>query len=348
MKKMIYAAILPLLGIAALAGCSQSAAPKTSALHSEVVSAAILFNPGMQQKAASVKRAAAPAEEAVAAKLAAFEALDFANYRITSEIIESPRSDYPVGEKLTYTNASGASESIYLYSGASEKVTTSFGPTGVEASSAQDASSALESEDAEEEDEAKRLHEFGLASGAYEDLLESDMEIDDYDDEETGTKESLYKKGIAIIAGKEYAFASEQLHIVAKEEDGEEETLDYASFGLYAGKDFLTVEQFEVVEEGEKDNAYAFTSYFADDLEHVLLVEDDEETRYASLHNDELIAITRFEENDKTLFAFYEGKKGTLTLTGLYEKVITTSSAGSELVSYLTYDGTVASLPEED
>jgi hypothetical protein len=345
MKKILNAAVLPLLGVALLAGCSGSSSPQASALQNEVVSAAILFNPGFQKNVASVKRAAVPAEAAVAERLAAFEALDFANYRITSESIESPRSDYAEGEKLTYLASDGTSQSIYLYYGPSEKVTTSFGPTSSDPSRTEETS---DHEGKDEEEEAHRLHDAGLASGAYEELLESDMEIDDYDDDETGIKESTYKKGIAVIAEKEYRFSSEQLHIVAREADGEEEVLDYATFGLYEGTDFLVVEQFEVVEEGEKDSAYAFTSSFAGDLQHLLLVQDEEETRYASLHSGELIAITRFREDDKTLFAFYEGKKGALTLTGLYEKVVTATSDGAEQVSYVTYEGTPASLPEED
>jgi hypothetical protein len=358
MKKML---ILPLVvsafGASLLAGCAstaQTATPAPSGMQKEIVSTALLAAnksavPQGLKRAASTAGVPSPITfdvSNVSATLASFDSLALDSYSVKTTTADSDKEGYAKKDEIVYTLPDGASETIILYY--NEMATGSVSVTAsanVSASaSTSETAAAKKEEDHDEAEKDTKLHGMGFRSGAFNDLLDDTMEFDDFEDEVNVEVTGSWREGLAYIESAEYHFYSEELTV--KEED---ETSTLASFGLFNTNSFLAVEEITVMEGTEKETAYAYTAFQNASYTRFLLTEDSDDQERRLVYKTPLskLVINRFEEQGKTLYSLHAKTVGVMSFVGLYEKLVTTNSDGTETVSYALYDKT-ATIPDED
>jgi hypothetical protein len=375
MKKSIAVLSLAALGAALLAGCnSQAAVTKPSAMQKEIVSAALLASPSAQSRYLKAK-AAAQAQSPIAfdpndvtASLASFDALSLSSYSVKTNTLTSDKTDYTHEDEIVYTLPDGSVSKVYLYyndaktgawtassnaTSTSTSTSTSSSTSATTSTTSGPSASKGNDEDKEEDDEKEHLHQHGFRSGAFNDLLGDGMEFDDFEDDENVVATGEWKKGLAYIEGTEYNFYSEKVTVTETEtEDGKTETevSDFSSFALFTTTSFLGVEQISVVDGTEKETAYAYTSMDAKALsfERFLLSEEEDESRLVYVSPKEKLVINRYLKDGKTRYSLHVKVPGAMSFVGIYEKVVTTASDGSESVSYQLVSKDASQAPHED
>jgi hypothetical protein len=340
MKKEFLAVSLAALGLAALSGCAnKSATTAPTPMEHEVVSAALMVNPSAQSsylKALAKKNPVDFDPNDVTASLASFDAMSLSSYEVKTTALTSDKSEYAKEDEIAYTLPDGTKETINLYYGDPKEINYTI-------------TASAEGETEDDEWEVK-LHGNGFRSGAFNGMLKGDMEIDDFDDEVNATVNGLFKTGIAIIKDTEYQFYSEELKVTVTESDGDVAESSFSSFGLYKQADFLAVEQFSVKEGTEVETAYGYTHFSKGGYERFLLTtdSDDNESRLVYLTPMQKMVITRFEKDGKTLYALRVKIPGSMKFAGIYERVVTKDSDGTETVSYKLYSEDETKAPKED
>jgi len=330
MKKKI---LLPLafasLAVAVLAGCtptSTTAAAPTS-LEQEVVSSALLArqstNSALLMKK-SEKTSAAPnlffEANDIPSTLASFDALSLENYTINTTSLTSDKEGYDHKDEIVYSLPDGTTESIILYYG-ENKVSS----VDASAETSMSATDSLANEQAE-------LHLYGYRHGGFEGMLQAGWSFKDIEDESNVTYSGMWKSGIAYIGESEYRFHAEEVTLT---KDGAKATS--TSFGLFAQGSFLAVEQAEVTNGSETANVYAYTSFQNASYTRYLLAESSTDRRLVYRTPSSKLVINRYQESGKTLYSVHLKVTGSMTLVGVYQKVVTTSSDGTESVSYVLY-----------
>lgn len=365
MKKSIAVLSLAALGAALLAGCnSQAAVTKPTAMQKEIVSAALLASPSAQSRYLKAKKAAqSPIDfdpNDVTASLASFDALSLSSYSVKTNTLASDKTDYTHEDEIVYTLPDGSVSKVYLYYNdaktgvwtASSSTSTST-TTSATTSTTSNPSASKGNDDKEDEDEKEHLHQHGFRSGAFNDLLGDGMKFDDFEDDENVSASGEWKKGLAYIEGTEYNFYSEKVTVTETEtEDGKTETevSDFSSFALFTTTSFLGVEQISVVDGTEKETAYAYTSLDVKALsfERFLLSEEENESRLVYVSPKQKMVINRYLKDGKTRYSLHVKIPGAMKLVGIYEKVVTTASDGTESVSYQLVSKDATQAPHED
>jgi hypothetical protein len=361
MKKSIAVLSLAALGATLLAGCNttQTAAVKPTAMQKEIVSAALLANPTAQSRFLKARAAqnASPIDfdpNDVSASLKSFDALSLSSYSVVTNTLTSDKSEYAHEDEVVYTLPDGSVSKIYLYyNDAKTGNWTASASTSTSTSTSETTStpSASRGDDKEEDDDKEHLHQHGFRSGAFNGLLRGGMKFDDFEDDENATATGEWKKGIALIEATEYQFFSEKVTVSETEtEDGKTETevSDFSSFALYSASSFLSVEQMSVLDGSEKETAYAYTSFQNMSFERFLLTEEENESRLVYLSPKEKLVINRYLEDGKTRYSLHVKIPFSMKFIGIYEKVVTTASDGSETVSYKLVSENAAEAPHED
>lgn len=334
MKKKIF---LPLafasLGVAVLAGCtpaSTTAAAPTS-FEQEVVSSALLTqqsaNPALLMKKNENTTAATSLSfdvNDVPATLASFDALSLENYTIKTTALTSDKEGYDHEDEIVYSLPDGTTKTVTLYYGESKVVS-------VEASVDASAEASTSTSDNTATEQAE-LHLYGYRHGGFEGMLQAGWSFKDNEDETNISYSGTWKNGIAYIGESEYRFHAEEITVT---KDGVKATT--TSFGLFAQSRFLAVEQAQVTNGSETANVYAYTSFQNASYTRYLLAESSSDRRLVYRTPLSKLVINRYQESGKTLYSVHLKVVGSMTLVGVYQKVVTTASDGSESVSYVVY-----------
>ena len=331
MKKKI---LLPLafasLGVAVLAGCTpvSTTSPAPTSLEQEVVSSALLTrqssNPALLMKKRE-NTSAAPSlsfdANDVPSTLASFDALSLENYTIKTTTLTSDKEGYDHKDEIVYSLPDGTSDSIILYYGESKVV-------AVDASAETSADTTTDGQ----ADERAELHLYGYRHGGFEGMLQAGWSFKDVEDESNVAYSGTWKNGIAYIGESEYRFHAEEVTLT---KNGVKATS--TSFGLFAQGSFLAVEQAEVTNGSEMANVYAYTSFQNASYTRYLLAENSAARRLVYRTPSSKLVINRYQESGETLYSVHLKVVGSMTLVGVYQKVVTTSSDGIESVSYVLY-----------
>lgn len=267
--------------------------------------------------------------------LTGFENFSFSKYTVSVVSETSDRADYTNKETITYTLPSGESATATLYFGV---VTTT---NSVEASSAsEEAPSSTTSEDVTSAPSSlleKKgygagskggmfLHGNGYGDGSCGEMLSGNYSFENQDGAVTFNR----FEGLAVVEGNEYSFIAETLEGTRKGK-----TFTRSSFSLiYSETSYLTVEEATVSDGSSERNVYVYTSVKEGVKTHYLLEEGAKYERLVYKTDYDKAAINRFEYNGDTYFTLHIKEAGTMSLVGVYNKVLTTAEDGTVTVSY--------------
>jgi hypothetical protein len=343
-KTILLPLALSSLGVALLAGCTPASTASTpTSLEQEVVSSALLSQKNTASPLLLKKATASSAADLsfdatdVPGTLASFDALSLDNYTIKTNVLVSDKEDYDHKDGIVYTLADGSSKSVILYYSESKLVSTSATVSAsatVNASTSATASATTDTEQAE-------LHLYGYRHGGFDGMLQAGWSFQ-AEDTTNLSYSGTWKRGLAYVDDVEYRFHAEEITLT-----NEGKSASFTSFGLFASGRFLAVEQAAISNGSETANVYAYTAFQNANYTRYLLSESGTNRRLVYRTPLTKLVVNRFEEDDKTLYSVHLKVVGSMALVGVYEKVVTTASDGSESVSYVLYQGK-ESVPSED
>jgi hypothetical protein len=270
--------------------------------------------------------------------LASFDELAVGDYTLKTAAVTSDRSAYASEETLTYVLPNGAAKEVTLY----------FGTPATEAASSLADSSASSSEatSGPVDEKAKNdgpfasaydtaLHGYGYGSGAFAGMLRGNYGFMDFGKAQ-GDLSVTYTRtlGLAVTSDNECDFVSEEITAVTSQK-----TYNLYSFALLvSAKSFVAAEEAYVTNGADTASVYAYAAVSNGTATRFLLQATSAATRLAYLDSTEKIAINRFAEEGNTYYSLHLKEKGAMALVGVYEKVVTTSSAGVATVTYVKVD----------
>ena len=343
-KQILVPIILSSLGVAMLASCSLKTSENStpSSLEQEVVSSALLSqksNAALQlKKETSIPATAAsslsfnPSDPS--ATLASFDNFALDDYSIKTNVLTSDKEDYEHKDEIVYTLPDGTSKSVILYYGESK--------IGSVDASAELSTTTSTSAGTNESTERSELHLYGYRNGGFEGMLNAGWSFEDEEDETNVSVSGTWKYGLAYVEGAEYRFHAEEMTLT---KDGK--SAETTSFGLFGQGSFLAVEQAVVTNGSETAKAYAYTAFQNATFTRYLLAESATMRRLVYRTPLNKLVINRYEEDGKTLYSLHVKVVGSMSLVGVYEKVVSTASDGTENVSYVLYQKT-SDTPSED
>jgi hypothetical protein len=359
MKKSYLIASIAVLGLGTLAGCTlanttDAAAP--TSLQKEIASASLLMKSTSSTSNVSfAKRSTSTSPEeaspiafsgsSISESLASFDALAVDSYTAKSETLTSDRTEYASEEKLTFTLPSGTSQEVYLYYGDPQTVATSIGASvaaSVTVETSTTTSEGTTSATSEETTFAHYAHGFGYRGGFFAGMLSDSWSFMDDDTSTNVTRVSTWKAGLAVIEDVSYHFFSEDLTITK-----DTKSYSLSSFTLIGERgNFLSVEQAEVENAGKTATVYAYTSFNQGSYVRMLLQNSETTQRLVYKTPFTKLAIDRYLDEGKTLYAVHFKVAGSMSLVGVYEKVVTSDSEGNSVVTYVLQNN-VTSVPSE-
>jgi hypothetical protein len=343
-KQILVPIILSSLGVALLASCSLKTSENStpSSLEQEVVSSALLSqksNPALQLKKETSTTVTAEGSLSFnpsdpSATLASFDNFALDDYSIKTNVLTSDKEDYEHKDEIVYTLPDGTSKSVILYYGESK--------IGSVDASAELSTTTSTSTGSSESTERSELHLYGYRNGGFEGMLNAGWSFEDEEDETNVSVSGTWKYGLAYVEGAEYRFHAEEMTLT---KDGK--NAEMTSFGLFGQGSFLAVEQAVVTNGSETGKVYAYTAFQNATFTRYLLAESATARRLVYRTSLNKLVINRYEKDGKTLYSIHVKVVGSMSLVGVYEKVVSVASDGTESVSYVLHQDT-SDAPSED
>jgi hypothetical protein len=339
-KQILVPIILSSLGVGLLASCSLKTSTDStpSSLEQEVVSSALLSqksNAALQlRKEASVSTSTEgplsfdPSDPS--ATLASFDSFALEDYSIKTNVLTSDKEEYAHKDEIVYTLPDGSAKSVILYYGESKIAS-------VDASA--ETSASTTTSDVTERGE---LHLYGYRHGGFEGMLNAGWSFNDEEDEANVSVSGTWKYGLAYVEGAEYRFHAEEMTLT---KDGV--SAEMTSFGLFGQGSFLAVEEGTVTNGSETAKVYAYTAFQNATFTRYLLAENGTARRLVYRTPLTKLVINRYVEEGKTLYSLHVKVVGSMSLVGIYEKVVSVASDGTESVTYVLHADT-SEAPSED
>jgi hypothetical protein len=273
--------------------------------------------------------------------LASFDELAVGDYALTAAAVASDRSAYASEETLAYVLPNGVTQGVTLY----------FGTPAVENDSSDSAASTALLGKAKTGPFASAcdniLHGNGYGSGAFAGMLRGNYGFMAFGRAQGDlTVTSTRTLGLAVTNDGECNFVSEEITAVTSKK-----TYHLFSFALFASaQSYVAAEEAYVTNGTDTASVYAYAAVNDGTVTRFLLQNTADTTRLAYLDNLEKVAINRFAQDSNTYYSIHLRERGAMALVGVYEKLVTTDSAGVSTVTYVKVDDALnkISVPSEN